>query len=653
MNRLSSAKSAYLRHAANQKIDWFQWSDEPFEKARQQDKPVFLSSGAVWCHWCHVMAKECFENNDIISLLNNNFISIKLDRDERPDIDRRYQQAVHAMGSNGGWPLSVFLSHDRKPFFGGTYFPPDDAFGRPGFIKVLRVISDFYKSNRDKVAEYSEKLMTVIKSEATSHGEIDKSLINKASNNILSAFDHNNGGFGSFPKFSMPGATEFLINNYYFSGDKEIGYAIRKTLFSMAKGGIHDQIGGGFHRYSTDEAWIMPHFEKMADDNAWLLRNYADAYCVFGDEYFRITANGIIRFAMDVLSDTEGGFYTSQDADVTPDDEGGYFTWTDEDFRSALSEEEYRIMSLHLLHEKGSVHHNPSKKVLFVVMEPDEIAKKIDMDTGAVENFIRTGKEKLLRARNNRPAPFIDKAFYTSINSMMATSFIKASRILKDDYIREFALKSIDRIMSMHLKENKLLHTYGVKAMFDDYIYLIEAQTSAYEATSDKSRLSVADNLMELCISRFWDNDKGGFFDTDEEVLGIRLKSIEDIPHPSPNSIGTLLLLKLYHLTDKNTYLKYAERALSAFAGRTGNGEIHHGYYYASVEAYFNLLRLSLYTPYDGDLASAVLSSCRPYVNITYNDDRGYVLPCLMAECYDPLYDLKDLKFFLEGRQPK
>lgn len=651
MNRLSNERSAYLKHAANQKIAWFPWSDEAFQKARLEDKPIFLSSGAVWCHWCHVMAKECFENDEIINLLNNNYISIKLDRDERPDIDRRYQQAVYAMGSNGGWPLSVFLSPDRKSFFGGTYFPPDDAFGRPGFKKILKVISDFYKSNRDKVTEYSEKLITIIKSEATSYGYIDKAIINKASHNILSAFDPKNGGFGSSPKFSMPGAAEFLINNFFFSSDKNIGYAIRKTLFSMAKGGIHDQIGGGFHRYATDEAWIVPHFEKMADDNAWLLRNYAAAYCIFGDEYFKDTTNGIIRFAMDVLSDPDGGFYASQDADVTPDDEGGYFTWTDEDFRNALSEEEYNIMSLHFIHEKGSMHHNSSKRVLFVVMEPQEIAEKLGMDTIKVEYLIKTGKEKLLKARNNRPAPFIDKAFYTSLNGMMATAFIKTSRILKDNYIREFALKSIDRIISMHLKENLLLHTYGVNAMLDDYIYLIEAQTAAYEATADNSRLKMADNLMELCISRFWDNDKGGFFDTDEEVLGIRLKSIEDIPHPSSNAVGIMLLLKLYHLTDKNIYLKYAEKALSAFAGRTSNGEIHYGYYYASVDAYFNILRLSLYTSSDSSLASFALASCRPYVNITYHDNRGYVLHCLMSECYDPLYNLKDLQEFLARKE--
>jgi len=432
MNRLSREKSPYLRHSAHQKIEWYTWSDEAFGRAKKEDKPIFLSTGAIWCHWCHVMAKECFENEEIVEFLNEHFINIKLDRDERPDIDRRYQQAVTAMGSGGGWPLSVFLTPDRKPFFGGTYFPPEDILDRPGFKRVLRAIVDFYKSKREEISQYSEELMNSLKPKPLLYGEIKESMINEATTSILSTLDPQNGGFGSAPKFPMSGALEFLINRYFFTRNESLGYTVKKTLESMAKGGLHDQIGGGFHRYSTDEAWILPHFEKMADDNAWLLRNYIDAYFLFGDNYFKEVAEGIIRFLRDVLSDHDGGFYASQDADVTPDDEGGYFTWRDADFRRVLTDEEYKVLSLHFLHEMGSMHHDESKKVLFVVREAKEIADTLKKDVNNVQEIIISGKEKLLKERNNRQAPFVDDTLYTALNGMLITAFLKAYRILKE-----------------------------------------------------------------------------------------------------------------------------------------------------------------------------------------------------------------------------
>ena len=408
MNRLAHEKSAYLKHAARQKIDWYPWSEEAFQRAQREDKPVFLSTGAVWCHWCHVMAEECFENDEIVQLMNRLFVNIKLDRDERPDIDRRYQQAVSAMGAGGGWPLSVFLTPDKKPFFGGTYFPPEDRQGRPGFKNVLGAVSNFYKVKREEAENYALEIMETLKPEALQPGELSESFLDDAATGMLSQADPENGGFGTAPKFPMPGALEFLIRRSFMGRSSSIGLAVRKTLESMARGGFHDQLGGGFHRYSVDASWIVPHFEKMADDNAWLLRNYCDAYSVFGDERFKEVAQGIIRFVRDVLSDPEGGFYASQDADVTPGDEGGYFTWTDEDLKRVLTDEEYRVLSLHFFHERGSLHHDPAKKVLFVVMEPGEIAEKLGMAEKAVAENIGRGKRKLLTERDARQTPFVD-----------------------------------------------------------------------------------------------------------------------------------------------------------------------------------------------------------------------------------------------------
>jgi len=648
MNRLAGEKSAYLRHAAHQKIEWHPWSDEAFERAQRENKPVFLSSGAIWCHWCHVMAKECFEDEEIAGILNEHFVGIKLDRDERPEIDRRYQKAVTAMGSPGGWPLSVFLTPDRKPFYGGTYFPPEDMYGRPGFKRVLRSVVEFYHTNGSNVHEYANRVMDFLRQKPLPPGEMDASLLDRAVKDILSEYDPRNGGFGTTPKFPMPGAVEFLMHRYFFTGNEYIGRAVRKTLESMAKGGFHDQLGGGFHRYSVDEAWIVPHFEKMADDNAWLLRNYIDAYALFGDEYFKEVAEKIIGFLRDVLSDPEGGFYASQDADVTPDDEGGYFTWREEDFRKVLDEDEYRVLSLHLLHERGAMHHDPSKRVLIAASEEEDIATKTSIDVAEIKEIIHRGKEKLLHERKGRVTPFIDRALYTSVNGLVVTACLKAHRVLRDEGLKDFALKSLERIMAINHIDGQLLHSEGVKALIEDYVFLTEACTEAYEATADAVYLSRAEELMERCIDKFWDDAEGGFFDADGEVLGMRFKGIEDIPHPSANSVACILLEKLASLKGKDVYLQYAERALRAFSATASALGVHAGSYFCALDGFFHSLTFSVNAPGESKLAEAVRSSFCPSLHIRYGGDTGYVLPCEKGRCYDPVRSPEALKEFIK-----
>ncbi|MFZ5998398.1 MAG: thioredoxin domain-containing protein [Nitrospirota bacterium] len=653
MNRLADERSPYLRHAADQKIDWYPWSEEAFERARQEDKPVFLSSGAVWCHWCHVMAKECFFEDEIAQLLNRHFISIKLDRDERPDIDRRYQHAVAAMGSGGGWPLSVFLTPDKKPFFGGTYFPPEDSSGRPGFKKVLRAIIDLYYAKRDDVVQYTERLMDFIKPEPIARGEITAELIDDAVQKITAVFDPQNGGFGTAPKFPMPGTLAFMLNRYFFTGDEAIKYVVTRTLEAMAKGGFHDQLAGGFHRYSVDEAWIVPHFEKMADDNAWLLRNYCDAYAAFGIMHFRTVAEGVIRFIKEVLSDAQGGFYASQDADVTPDDEGGYFTWTEAELRNVLDDEEFMAISLHLFHERGAMHHDPSKRVLFVAGEEGDIAKQIGMDAVDIAGIIERGKRKLLKARASRETPFIDRTLYTSLNGMLIASLLKAYRVFGNEEIKESALKSLARIMAFNVHDNEPMHTSGIKALLDDYIYLIEALVAAYETTGDQRCLERAEAFMEQCIERFWDRTEGGFFDTDTEVLGVRLKGIEDVPHPSANATGIMLLIKLHAILDKPIYLRYAETALEAFATKTKEFGIHAGTYFCAVDAYSNRFKLTVEASPGSPLAKAALSLFRPYTAIAYGKDNSRIIPCIKDTCYEPLESQEQLYEFIEAAEKR
>lgn len=644
MNMLENERSAYLRHAASQKIEWFPWSEEAFEKAKREDKPVFLSSGAIWCHWCHVMAKESFEDDEIAQVLNENFIAIKLDRDERPDIDRRYQQAVAAMGFSGGWPLSVFLTGDKKPFYGGTYFPPVDMYGRTGFKTILLAVSELYRTKKDEINEQSDQFAVLLNQPDTVPGEISMAMTDHAAQSMLPYIDKLHGGFGKAPKFPMSGAVEFLLNRYFFTREEGLGGLLKKTLDGMANGGFHDQLGGGFHRYSTDEAWVVPHFEKMTDDNAWLLRNYIDAYSVFGNSRYREVAEGILRFVNKELFQPDGGFYASMDADVTPDDEGGYFTWTDEDIRRALNEDEYKVLSAYFLHKPNAVHHDPEKMVLSVMMTIEELAGKVDMDSETVKAIIRQGKTKLLEERDARTKPFIDKALYTSLNGMMISAYLKAYRVLQDETIRDLALKSLGRILEINAADDRLYHSEGVKALLDDYVYLIDALISAYEVTGDAAYLEKAQRFMDRCIELFRDEDKGGFFDTDEEVIGTRLKGVEDIPRPSANALAIMILIKLSLMTGDDGYRRVAERSLKLFSHQAQIIGLHAGYYFCAVDAFFHALKFDISVPPASPLAAEALREFYPYTVIRYGGDSGNIIPCVGSTCYDPIDNADGLR---------
>jgi uncharacterized protein YyaL (SSP411 family) len=641
MNRLAKERSPYLRHAADQPIDWHPWGNDAFERARREDKPVFLSSGGVWCHWCHVMAKESFRDDEVASLLNELFVCIKLDRDERPDIDRRYQQANALMGNAGGWPLTIFLTPDRQPFFGGTYFPPDDRYGRPGFRKVLRSVNEFYKSRKSDADEYGTRVMDALRADANSPGEITGELREALRDAMLGHHDQTHGGFGTSPKFPMPGALAFLLQRAA-AGDGDAASAVRRTLDGMLSGGFRDHLGGGFHRYSVDEAWLVPHFEKMADDNAWLLRSFLAGYAFFGDVRYRGVAEEIVRFTREVLSDPGGGFFASQDADVTPDDEGGYFTWTDADLRSALSDDEYAVIVRHLFHDRAALPHSPDKHVLFAARDTGDVAASLGMPRDQAERLIAGGKEKLLVLRRTRETPFIDRTLYTSLNGMFITSFLAAYRVLGAPSLRDFALQSLDRILQERWRAGALEHVEGVPAVLDDEVYLIEALVAAYEATGDLRRLDRARQFMDLTLDRFSD-PAGGFFDTAEEVLGARLKRIEDVPHPSANGVAIHQLIKLWHITGEARYHDAAERSLRAFASVVAEMSIHAGTYAAALDAWTGMLKLTVETPADSELGREALRITGPATVMVHGEDRGRVIPCIDTTCYEPVTNADDL----------
>jgi uncharacterized protein YyaL (SSP411 family) len=415
----------------------------------------------------------------------------------------------------------------------------------------------------------------------------------------------------------------------------------------MAQGGFHDQIGGGFHRYSVDESWSIPHFEKMADDNAGLLKNYIDGYAVFGDEQFRDVALDIISFTRGVLSDPAGGFYASQDADVTPDDEGGYFTWTDEELRKALDPEEYPILSLSLLDGRGSMHHDPAKKVLSLARSPQEIAARLGRNADDVQHIIRSGKKRLLSVRGLRQAPFLDTTLYTSLNGMLISAYLHASAVLGDEDVRTFGLKSLERVLQERLVEGNLRHAEGVPAVLDDYVNLIDALIGAYEAVAGERYLTLAGTLMTVCIDKFFDQESGGFFDTEQEVLGTRMKRVEDVPHPSANAVAIMALLKLSYLTGRIEYRNLAEKTLRIFAGPAREMSVHAGSYFCALKAYYGMMTLTVEASPDSDLAKAARAlSGRMYTAIVYGKDNNRVIPCKNTVCFEPLSDPADLRTF-------
>src|ERR1700687_1358954 len=404
LNSLARASSAYLRSAMHQPIQWHEWGEEAFAAAQRDNRPMLLDIGAVWCHWCHVMDRESYDDPEIAAIVNQHFIAVKVDRDERPDIDSRYQAAVQAVSGQGGWPLTAFLTPDGKPFYGGTYFPPSDGYGRPSFRRVLLSIANAYAEKHGDVVEQAKMLESAIaqsESFAGRSGRVSAGVLAAIQESAFKMFDPEHGGFGQAPKFPHPSALDFLIERYArtngaslrqkaeggrphidsaSTGDERLRDLIVTTLQHMAQGGVYDQLAGGFHRYSVDERWVVPHFEKMCYDNSELLKNYVHAYQATGEESFAEVARDIIRWMDEWLSDRErGGFYASQDADISMEDDGDYFTWTLEEARAVLTEEEAQVAALHYdINEVGEMHHDPAKNVLYVRAPIDEIARRMN-----------------------------------------------------------------------------------------------------------------------------------------------------------------------------------------------------------------------------------------------------------------------------------
>ena len=581
-NRLRNSASAYLRSAEHQPVDWHEWGEEAFARARAEDKPILLDIGAVWCHWCHVIDRESYENPEIAALINQLYIPVKVDRDERPDVDARYQAAISAISGQGGWPLTGFLTPDGRPFFGGTYFPPDDAMGRPGFRRILNVVAEAYRERRAEVDRSAQTLAeAVAKAEAFAQSRESPSpgLLDEMEDGIVRQFDIRNGGFGRAPKFPHPAAIDFLCERYQATGHRHLISVVETTLTKMARGGVYDQIGGGFHRYSVDERWCVPHFEKMSYDNAPLLANYVRAWRITGDPLFRLTAEGIIRWTGEVLSEpaARGGFLASQDADISLDDDGDYFTWTQDEVRAALPPDEALAIELYYdVEPAGEMHHNPAKNVLWVDRDLKEMATRMGKSEAQVAEILAAAQKHLLEARGKRPTPAIDRAIYTGWNAMYCSAYLEAARALGREDCRAFALKTLGRLLAEAWDPARgFAHRVGgprLEGSLDDQVYAAAALLDAFEATLDRRWFDAAARAMDLAIDLYGDAENGGFFDRSRLAapmggLEVRRKPFQDSPTPSGNSCAATVLTRLHAYTGEQRYRDRATATLETFAG--------------------------------------------------------------------------------------
>src|SRR5271154_3261173 len=546
-NALARASSSYLRSAMHQPIRWREFGEEAFAAARAADKPVLLDIGAVWCHWCHVMDRESYDDPDVAAIVNEHYIAVKVDRDERPDIDSRYQLAVSSLTGQGGWPLTAFLTPDGKPFYGGTYFPPADGYGRPSFKRVLLSIAAAYREKHGDVMEQAQLVESAIaRSESFSGGgRVSAAVIDAILESALKMFDEVNGGFGHAPKFPHPAALDLVMDQYMRSKNGELRSIFIHTLEKMALGGVYDQLAGGFHRYSVDERWIVPHFEKMCYDNSELLKNYVHAYQATGDQFFADVARDIIRWMDEWLSDrAHGGFYASQDADYSMDDDGDYFTWTLEETKSALSAEEVAVAILYYnIGEVGQMHHQPAKNVLHISSFEEssdrnsvgdslpEIARRLKISGDQARTLLQAARKKMYAARLLRPTPYVDKTVYSGWNAMCVSAYLEAAKVLDLPDTRRFALRSLDRLLSEGWNaERGMKHVIAysdpsaepreIAGGLDDYAFTVIACLDAYEATSDLSYFRFARSIGDAMVASFFDAVAGGFFDTPKRVEG-------------------------------------------------------------------------------------------------------------------------------------
>lgn len=586
-NRLINETSPYLLQHAHNPVDWYPWSTEAFERARAENKPVLLSVGYAACHWCHVMERESFENDAIAKLMNDNFVNIKVDREERPDVDSIYMTAVQLMTGHGGWPMTVFLTPDQIPFYGGTYYPPEDRHGMPGFPRILISIAEAYHTRGAEIAENAESLLAEINRvnsvSASAKGALDEGILERCTNQLMRVLDPAHGGFGSKPKFPPSMALEFLLRQFKRTGDSAVLAAVELTFEKMAHGGIYDQLGGGFHRYSVDERWLVPHFEKMLYDNALLAKLYVDAWVATKKPLYRRIAEETLEYVRRDMTNENGGFYSTEDAD-SEGEEGKFFVWTPDEVEALLGKEDAELFCRYF--DITPLGNFEESNILHIDVEGDALGRLLRVAPEKLAEVIERGRKVLFETREKRVRPGLDDKILTSWNALMLKSFAEAGSAFSSpayvDIARrnaEFLLNSLSnrtqgalRLLRTHKNGKSRLNGY-----LEDYAYLADAFLSLYAATFEIRWFDEAAALVSSMIDNFWDEEKGAFYFTsgDHESLITRTVDVYDNATPSGNSVAADVLLKLALFTGKNEYRSKAERILTGlkdFAVRSPNG---------------------------------------------------------------------------------
>jgi len=557
-NHLVKETSPYLLQHADNPVDWYPWSEEAVQKAKTEDKPIFLSIGYSACHWCHVMARESFEDEEVAAVLNENFVSIKVDREERPDLDRIYMSAVQAMTGSGGWPMSVFLTPEGQPFYGGTYFPPKRRYGMPSFTDVLLAVADAWQNRRQELVEGGKRLVEAGERQSAvredvKREDVKRETLESAFENLWQRFDRTHGGWGDAPKFPQPMALEFLLRYHHATGDPLALQMVTQTLEAMARGGMYDQLGGGFHRYSVDDHWLVPHFEKMLYDNAQLARVYLHAWQVTGEPFYRTIVEEILDYVVREMTDPEGGFYSTQDAD-SEGEEGKFFVWTPTEIRDLLGAEADAFMAECGVAERGNFE---GKNILEFVGDLDQ------------RPTLAEARRKLFTAREQRVHPGRDEKVLTSWNGLMLAAFAEAARVLNRADYQQVAERNADFLLSeLRTPDGRLYHTWKagvakINGYLEDYAHFIVGLLELYQTTFDPRWYLAARELAEVMVEHFSAPD-GGFFDTsdDHEALITRPRELQDNVVPSGNATAAFGLLRLAGLAIEPRYAELARRSL-------------------------------------------------------------------------------------------
>ncbi len=601
-NRLVSEKSPYLLQHAHNPVDWYPWGEEAFERARQLDKPIFLSIGYSTCHWCHVMEKESFEDQEVADLMNDAFVSIKVDREERPDIDHLYMTVCQMMTGGGGWPLNVVLTPDQKPFFAGTYFPKHSRYGRIGMLDLCRRIKELWTHDRSTILGSAAKVLSALSQIPSdiSGDPIDESVLFNAYRELEHRFDDKYGGFGTAPKFPTPHNLLFLFRYWYRTrSDRALGMAL-KTLMGISRGGIHDHLGFGFHRYSTDEQWLVPHFEKMLYDQALLAIAFVEAYQITHDDEYKAAADKIFQYVLREMTSPLGAFYSAEDAD-SEGEEGKFYTWSWDEIEKNLSPEEFQVVQrLFNIRKEGNYREEASGQltganILYISRPLEDHARALGLSLESLQKILETARQKLFTIRSNRIRPHKDDKILTDWNGLMIAAFAKAAQAFGNERYSVAAANAADFLLAtMHDDKGYLLHRYrdgqaAIMSTVDDYAFLTWGLINLYEAVFEEKYLSAATELTKEMVERFWDTFSGGFYITaeDAEKLLVRSKEVYDGATPSGNSVALLCLKKLAAMTASSEWEELANDLEKTFSGNVRQLPSAYTFFLSAVEQNF------------------------------------------------------------------